>query len=29
MLEKIGSKFTYRTFIGNSTNQNDVCELCN
>ncbi|CAK72980.1 unnamed protein product (macronuclear) [Paramecium tetraurelia] len=29
MLEKIGSKFTYKTFVGSSTNKNEVCELCN
>ncbi|CAD8067059.1 unnamed protein product [Paramecium primaurelia] len=28
MLEKIGSKFTYRTFVGSSTNKNEACELC-
>ncbi|CAD8184947.1 unnamed protein product [Paramecium pentaurelia] len=28
MLEKFGSKFTYRTFVGSSTNKNEVCELC-
>ncbi|CAD8087531.1 unnamed protein product [Paramecium sonneborni] len=29
MFEKLGSKLTSRTFVGNSNNKNDGCELCN
>ncbi|CAK86127.1 unnamed protein product (macronuclear) [Paramecium tetraurelia] len=28
MFEKIGSKLTYRTFVGSSSNKSEACELC-
>ncbi|CAD8173004.1 unnamed protein product [Paramecium octaurelia] len=28
MFEKLGSKLTYRTFVGSSSNKNEACELC-